>query len=127
MPCELHVWAGFQARPSATHAGHLPTHLPGWLLCALGEALAPLQARHFLPHRRKGLDWMPKQYGETSVSLRTRKAWEYLGGSVVERLPLPQVVIPASWDRVPRQAPYREPASPSAYVSAFLSVSLLDK
>ena len=46
------------------------------------------------------------------------------GGSVVERLPLAQVLILGSWDGVPHGAPCREPASPSAYVSAFLCVSL---
>ena len=51
--------------------------------------------------------------------------WGPLGGSVVERLPLAQVMIPGSWDQVPLQAPQREPASPSAYVSA--SVSLMNK
>ena len=46
-----------------------------------------------------------------------------LGGSLVERLPSAQGVILEFWDRVPHQAPYREPASPSAYVSASLCVS----
>ena len=52
---------------------------------------------------------------------------EQVGGSAVERLPLAQVVIPGSWDRVPHQAPHREPASPSAYVSGSLCVSLMNK
>ena len=30
---------------------------------------------------------------------------------------------PGSWDQVPTQAPCEDPASPSAYVSASLSVS----
>ena len=47
----------------------------------------------------------------------------HLGGSVVERLPSPQVVTPESWDLVPHWAPHRKPASPSAYVSASLCVS----
>ena len=47
-----------------------------------------------------------------------------LGGPAVERLPSAQVVIPGSWDRVPHQAPRREPASPSAHVSASLSLSV---
>ena len=47
----------------------------------------------------------------------------HLGGSVVEHLPLAQVVVPGSWDRVPHRAPCMEPASPSACVSASLSVS----
>ena len=51
---------------------------------------------------------------------------EHLCGSVVE-LPLAQVVIPGSWDRVPPWAPHRETASPSAYVSASLFVSLMNK
>ena len=45
----------------------------------------------------------------------------HLGGSVVERLPLAQGVIPGSWDRVPHWAPCREPASLSACVSASVS------
>ena len=43
-----------------------------------------------------------------------------LGGSVVWRLPLAQGVVLESQDRVPRQAPGMEPASPSACVSASL-------
>ena len=48
------------------------------------------------------------------------KVEEHLGGSVVERLLSAQVFTPGSWDRVPHQAPHREPTSPSAYVSASL-------
>ena len=47
-----------------------------------------------------------------------------LGGSADEHLPLAQVVIPGSWDRVLRQAPHKESASPSAYVSASLSLCM---
>ena len=46
-----------------------------------------------------------------------------LGGSVVECLPLAQGMILESWDPVPHQAPGRESASPSAYVSASLCLS----
>ena len=49
------------------------------------------------------------------------------GGSVVGHLPLAQGVIPGSWDRVPHRGPCREPASPSACVSASVSVSLMNK
>ena len=48
----------------------------------------------------------------------------HLVGLVVERLRLGQIVIPESWDRVPHWAPRRGPTSPSAYVSAPLSLSL---
>ena len=34
---------------------------------------------------------------------------------------------PGIWDRVPHQAPFEKPASPSAYVSAPLSASLMNK
>lgn len=47
-----------------------------------------------------------------------------LGGSAVWRLPLAQGVILESRDRVPRRAPGMEPASPSACVSASLSLSV---
>ena len=49
--------------------------------------------------------------------------WGHLGGSVVECLPLAQVVILGSWDQVLHWAPLREPASLSACVSASLCVS----
>ena len=45
-----------------------------------------------------------------------------LGGSAVSRLPLAQGAILESRDRVPHQAPCMEPASPSACVSASLSL-----
>ena len=51
----------------------------------------------------------------------------HLGSSVVEHLPLAHGVIPGSWDQVPHWAPRRKPASPSACVSAPLSVSLINK
>ena len=51
-----------------------------------------------------------------------------MDGSVVEHLPLAQVMIPESWDQVPHQVPHREPASSSsAYVSVSQSVSLMNK
>ena len=50
-----------------------------------------------------------------------------LGGSVFEGLPLALGVTLGSRDRVPYPAPHREPASPSACVSASLSVSLMSK
>ena len=50
-----------------------------------------------------------------------------LGGSVVEHLPLVQGMIPGYHDRVPHLAPYKEPASPSAYVSASLCEYLMNK
>ena len=50
----------------------------------------------------------------------------HLGGSVVEHLPLAQVVILGSWDQVPHPASCREPASPSACVAASLYASLMN-
>ena len=46
----------------------------------------------------------------------------HLGGSVVEHLPSAQGMILESWDQVPHRVPCMEPASPSAYVSASLSL-----
>ena len=46
-----------------------------------------------------------------------------LGGSVVEHLPLAQVVIPGSWDRVLHQAPCGEPTSPRLSLGLFLCLS----
>ena len=55
---------------------------------------------------------------------RTSTTLGRLGGSMVEHLPSAQGMILGSWDRVPHQAPCMESASPSAYVSASLSVCL---
>ena len=51
----------------------------------------------------------------------------HLDGSVVECLHLAQVMIPGSWDQVWHQASHRKPDSPSACVSASLSMSLMNK
>ena len=59
--------------------------------------------------------------------VRNETAWGRLAGSAVECLPSAQVVIPGSWDGAPSRAPHREPASPSACVSASLSVFLMNK
>ena len=50
-----------------------------------------------------------------------------LGGSEVWRLPLAQGAILEPRDRVLRRAPGMEPASPSAFVSASLSMSIINK
>ena len=46
---------------------------------------------------------------------------------MIEHLPPAHAVVPGSWDGVGHQAPSREPASPSAYVSASLSMSLMNE
>ena len=51
----------------------------------------------------------------------------HLGGSVVEHLPSAQGMVLGFWDHVPHWVPHGEPASPSAYVSASLCVSLMNK
>ena len=51
----------------------------------------------------------------------------HLGRSVVEHLPSAQGVIPGSWNRVPHWAPHGGSASSSAYVSASLSTSFMNK
>ena len=58
--------------------------------------------------------------------------WGHLGGSVVEHLPLAQVMILGFWDPVLSSGnspppPAREPASPSIYVSASLCLSWINK
>ena len=57
-------------------------------------------------------------------TVKTANVLEHLSDSVVRRLPSAQVMIPGSWNRVPHQAPSMKPASPSAYVSASLSLSV---
>ena len=64
---------------------------------------------------------------ECDPHLKMEREGQLGRGSVVERLPLAQGVTPGSWDRVLRRAPYMEPASPSACVSASLSGSLMNK
>ena len=72
--------------------------------------------------------WAPRAevYNQLGVYkplwLKTKRSG-CLGGSVLEHLPLAQGVILGSRDRVPHQAPCMEPASPSACVSASLSLS----
>ena len=66
-----------------------------------------------------------RNLGKKRVTGEKRGGWGHLSGSVVEHLP--QVEIPGSGDRVLHQAPCRELASPSAYVSVSLCVSLMNK
>ena len=58
------------------------------------------------------------------INLKLRK--KNLTGAPVS-LPSAQGMIPESWDGVPHRDPQKEPASPSAYVSASLCVSLMNK
>ena len=53
---------------------------------------------------------------QTPVSRQEGSVEGRLGGSVVERLPSAQGMIPGSWYRVPRGAACGDPASPSACV-----------
>ena len=76
----------------------------------MGEFLERLEKVRM--YKKSGQSWLE---GSSSGSL---------GGSAVEHLPSTQGVILESRDRVPHRAPYMEPASLSAYVSASLSVSL---
>ena len=78
-----------------------------------------------------GEDFSSLEPCEASVSNHTRNTstktdpWAgRLGGSVVERLLSVQGLIPGSRDRVPHWAPCEETASPSAYVSVSLSLSV---
>ena len=69
---------------------------------------------------------IPKDKVQTYATIK------YIGGmpgwlSSYKCLALVQVVILESWVRVPHWAPFMEPASPSAYVSASLSASLMNK
>ena len=74
----------------------------------------------FLRDTERGVETQAEgEAGEPDVGLNPRTP----GGSVVEHLPWAQGVILGSWDRVPHRAPCREPASPSAWVSASLCVS----
>ena len=55
-------------------------------------------------------------YEDIIIDVKKKKLGR-LGGSAVEHLPSAQGAIPEFRDRVPRRAPHREPASPSACVS----------
>ena len=70
--------------------------------------------------------WGPRA---KSLNAMEKGSWGPWVSQWFEHLPLAQVVILGSWDRVPHRAPCREPASPSAYVSVSvsLSVSLMNK
>ena len=46
---------------------------------------------------------------------------------ISHKMAVKDIVAPGSWDQVLNQAPHGEPHSPSAYVSASLCVSLINK
>ena len=74
-----------------------------------------------LPGRGELLKEATCIFGGKGADMETR------GGSMVEGLPSAQVMILGSQDRAAHGAPCREPASPSACVSAPLSVSRMNK
>ena len=61
------------------------------------------------------------------ITVLKKKSWERLGGSGFERLLSAQRVILESRDQVLHPAPCMKPASPSACVSASLSMSIMNK
>ena len=77
---------------------------------------------------RKTFFFFPKEdFNLTEIFSAFQGQGTRMGGSVVECLPLGQVVIPGYWDQVRHQASCREPAPPSAYISTSLCVSLMNK
>ena len=70
---------------------------------------------------------MHSQIGIIPCRFNKGTTYEAPDGSVVECLPLPQVVFLGAWNGVQHRAPCREPASPSAYVSASVCVCLMNK
>ena len=84
----------------------------------------------FNHHVLKG-PWHPKPLNHLCMvvepSIEQRHSGS-LGGAAVWHLPLAQGAILETWDRIPRRAPSMEPVSPSACVSASLSlpVSLMN-
>ena len=85
------------------------------------QSISVVQGAQFAVLCHSGSSKQIQYFNRTTV--KTYALVGHQGGSVFECLPLAQVVIPGSWDRVPHQAPCREPASPSACVSASLCVS----
>ena len=79
------------------------------------------QSLHLVAEKPLLLRWLLAGF------LLTTQGWGPLGGSVVEHLPLAQVMILEFQDRVLHQVPHMEPASPSAYAPASLCVSLMNK
>ena len=79
---------------------------------------------HIKCHRTKNRQKYLEKEEQTLTFPIEKHSTGHLGSSVVEDLPLAQVVIPGSWVGVQHRVSRREPAFPSAYVSASLSLSL---
>ena len=73
------------------------------------------------PSPERTLCWYRWKYLYLSIIQIKTQFQGILGGSVVERLPLAQVVIPGSWDQVLHQAPHREGACFSLWLCMHLS------
>ena len=100
--------ASYRVRRGLTNF-RVPTDTPSFCHSSLMTGcIGSLSSRKF---------WKPALRSSTNYYPKRR----HLGGSVLEHLP--QVMIPGSWDWVTHWALQGEPASPSAYVSAFLCVS----
>ena len=82
----------------------------------------PAQVRGKGSWERQAGTRAPRWPEALGASYKNQRSWAP-GGSAVEHPPSAQGVTPRSRDRVPRRTPCMEPASPSAWVSASLSVS----
>ena len=111
-----------------THPGHHAQSTPVGTVCATlrgntdNQTWAP-------PLRSLPRGQSRQQGGGRTYFLQTKMVagGGHLAGSGVEHLPSAQEMILGPWDRVLHRAPCMEPASPSAFVSASLSVSLMNK
>ena len=94
------------------------------------DSLSPLkQEKDYCQWEFKGVPGGGQEVGHRGaclkfrVTLHSKSSAGRPGGSIVEHLPLAQVVILGSWDPGPYQACHGEPASPSTPPAAF-SLSL---
>ena len=90
------------------------------------NSVFPFFEDFFSMYSRSSFPCLIVQEQENSLDTKTQLSGP-LGGSAGESLPSAQGVTLGSWDRVPHWAPCMEPASPSACLCLFLSVSLMNK
>ena len=100
------LWAGVNTHNEKTNK---PWALPSGRPCLSGQPV-----------------YLQRRVGSAEVEIRnsTGPAPGGLSGGASAFSP---GVTPGSWDRVPYRAPCMEPASPSAWVSASLSLCLMNK
>ena len=126
--CLLALLPRKNQRVATQQKENFPCNLPPHSLCMLQSSAKTVENFELGLLSLNGKERLNFSLKKLRKNWFNRQTLGCLGSSVVEHLSWAQIVILGSWDRVPHQASWREPASPSpCVVSLPLSLSWINK